>query len=98
MATSDAAQIVRSYRGCQYFTRQIHVTTQELQTIPFTWLFTVWGLDLLGPFKKVPEALTHMLSHLVSRPKPNAHSMCAQESSLHTYRIENKYKITNVII
>jgi hypothetical protein len=29
------------------------------------------------------------LSHLVFKPKPNAHSMCAQESSLHTYRTEN---------
>jgi hypothetical protein len=28
----------------------------------------------------------------------NAHSMCAKESSLHTYRIENGYRITNVTI
>jgi hypothetical protein len=28
--------------------------------------------------------------------KPNAPSMCAQESSLHTYRTENGYIITNV--
>jgi hypothetical protein len=32
------------------------------------------------------------------KAKPNAHSMCAQGSSLHTYRIENGYKITNVTI
>jgi alpha-N-acetylglucosamine transferase len=30
--------------------------------------------------------------------KLNAHSMCAQESSLHTYRTENGYRITNVTI
>jgi hypothetical protein len=30
------------------------------------------------------------------KAKSNAHSMCAHESSLHTYRIENGYKITNV--
>jgi hypothetical protein len=30
--------------------------------------------------------------------KLNAHSMCAQESSLHTYRIKNGYIITNVTI
>jgi hypothetical protein len=39
---------------------------------------------------------------LVVRPdfkaKPNVHSMCAQTSSLHTYCIENGYKITNVTI
>jgi hypothetical protein len=32
------------------------------------------------------------------KAKPNAHSMCAQESSLHTYYIENGYIITNVSI
>jgi hypothetical protein len=30
--------------------------------------------------------------------KSNAHSMCAQRSSLHTYHTENGYRITNIII
>jgi hypothetical protein len=38
------------------------------------------------------------MSHPVFKPKPNTHSMCAQESSLHTYRIENGDRITNVSI
>ena len=25
--------------------------------IPITWPFVVWGLDLVGPFKKVPGAV-----------------------------------------
>jgi hypothetical protein len=58
---SDATQIVRFCRGCQYFARQIHDPTQGLQMIPITNPFVVWGLDLLGPFKKVPEGLTHLL-------------------------------------
>jgi hypothetical protein len=33
-----------------------------------------------------------------SKAKLGAHSMCAQESSLHTYRIKNGYRITNVTI
>jgi hypothetical protein len=32
------------------------------------------------------------------KAKLNAHSICAQESSLHTYHTENGYIITNVII
>jgi hypothetical protein len=32
------------------------------------------------------------------KAKPNAHSMCAQESSLHTYHTKNGYRITNVTI
>jgi hypothetical protein len=59
--TGDVAHIVRSCRGCQYFTRQIHAPAQELQTIPITLLFTMWGLDLLEPFKKAPGGLTHPL-------------------------------------
>jgi hypothetical protein len=60
MANGDVAQIVRSCRGCQYFARQIHTLTQDLQTIPITWLFAMSGLDLLGPFKKAPGDLTHL--------------------------------------
>ena len=29
--------------------------------IPITWPFMVWGLDLVGPFKKVPGGFTHLL-------------------------------------
>jgi hypothetical protein len=60
-ATNDAIQIVTSYRGWQYFARQIHAPAQELQMIPITWPFTVWGLNLLRPVKKAPGGLTHLL-------------------------------------
>jgi hypothetical protein len=52
---------MRSCKGYQYFARHIHVLAQELQTIPITWPFAVWGVDLLGPFKKVTRGLTHPL-------------------------------------
>jgi IS30 family transposase len=29
--------------------------------IPITWPFVLWGLDLLGAFKKAPGGLTHLL-------------------------------------
>jgi hypothetical protein len=61
MAVVDAVQIVRSCKVCQYFVRQIHTSAQELQTIPITWPFAVWGLDLLGSFEKVPRGFTHFL-------------------------------------
>jgi hypothetical protein len=46
---ADATRIVRSCRGCQFYTKQIHLPAQALQTIPITWPFVVWGLDLVGP-------------------------------------------------
>jgi hypothetical protein len=41
---------------------------------------------------------TQWLSHSIFKPKLNAHSMYAQKLNLHTYRTENGYRITNVII
>jgi transposase InsO family protein len=34
---------------------------QALQTIPITWTFAVWGLDLVGPLQKAPGGYTHLL-------------------------------------
>ena len=34
---------------------------QELQTIPITWPFVVWGLDMVGPLKKGLGGFTHLL-------------------------------------
>ena len=34
---------------------------QELRTIPLTWPFAVWGLDMVGPFQMSPCRKTHLL-------------------------------------
>jgi transposase InsO family protein len=60
-AMADATRIVRSCRGCQFYARQTHLPTQALQTIPITWPFAVWGLDLVGPLQKAPRGFTHLL-------------------------------------
>jgi hypothetical protein len=38
-----------------------HLPAQALQTIPITWPFAVWGLDLVGPLQKTPRGFTHLL-------------------------------------
>jgi ribonuclease HI len=60
-AVADTTRIVRSYWGCQFYARQMHLPAQALQTIPFTWSFVVWGLDLVGPLQKAPGGFTHLL-------------------------------------
>jgi ribonuclease HI len=60
-AVADATRIVRTCRGCQFYARQTHLPAQALQTIPITWSFAVWGLDLIGPLQKAPEGFTHLL-------------------------------------
>ena len=57
----DAENIVRVCDGCQRYARQDHVPAQELRTIPITWTFAVWGLDMVGPFSKSPCQKTHLL-------------------------------------
>jgi hypothetical protein len=49
---SDAAEMVKRCEACQFHAKQIHQQAQELQTIPFTWPFAIWGLDILGPFPR----------------------------------------------
>lgn len=40
----------QSCEACQFHAKQIHQPAQGLQTIPLSWPFAVWGLDILGPF------------------------------------------------
>jgi transposase InsO family protein len=58
---ADATRIVRTCLGCQFYARQTHLPAQALQTIPITWSFAVWGLDLVGPLQKAPGGYTHLL-------------------------------------
>jgi hypothetical protein len=60
-AVADATRIVRSCRGCQFYAKQTRRPAQALQTIPITWPFAVWGLDLVGPLQKAPGGFTHLL-------------------------------------
>jgi transposase InsO family protein len=54
-------RIVRSCQGCQFYARQTHLPAQALQTIPITWAFSMWGLDLVGPLQKAPGGFSHLL-------------------------------------
>jgi ribonuclease HI len=45
----DAEELVRRCQGCQYFAKQQHISAYKLVTIPPTWPFTCWGLDMIGP-------------------------------------------------
>ena len=60
-AKEDAANIVKTCEGCQRYAKQAHLPAQELRTIPITWPFALWGLDMVGPFKTARAGLTHLL-------------------------------------
>jgi hypothetical protein len=48
-ALGDAEKLVRRCQGCQYFAKQQHVLAYKLVTIPPTWPFACWGLDMIRP-------------------------------------------------
>jgi hypothetical protein len=52
----DAEELVRRCQGCQYFAKKQHVPAYKL-TIPPTWPFACWRLDMIGvtePPKIIP--------------------------------------------
>jgi transposase InsO family protein len=60
-AVADASEIVRTCEGCQFYARKTNLLAHALQTIPVTWPFAVWGLDIVGPLRKAPGRYTHLL-------------------------------------
>jgi transposase InsO family protein len=60
-AVADANEVVRTCEGCQFYACKTNLPAQALQTIPVTWPFTVWGLDIIGPLRKAPGSYTHLL-------------------------------------
>jgi transposase InsO family protein len=58
---ADASEIVRTCEGCQFYARKSNLPAHVLQTIPVTWPFAVWGLDIIGPLRKAPVGFTHLL-------------------------------------
>src|SRR3954452_19656547 len=52
-AKADADKLVENCRGCQFYAKQPHVPAEELRTIPITWPFAVWNLDMVGKLKRL---------------------------------------------
>ena len=60
-AKHDAEELVKQCEGCQRYARQPHMPAQELRTIPITWPFAIWGLDMVGPFRRARGGIKHLL-------------------------------------
>src|SRR5664279_6306780 len=60
-ALQEAEDIVRKCNGCQMYANKIHMPASALKTIPITWPFAVWCLDMVGAFKPARGNMTHIL-------------------------------------
>jgi hypothetical protein len=67
-AVAYASEIVRTCEGCQFYARKSNLPAHVLQTIPVTWTFAVWGLDIVGPCERRPGATPTFWSLLTSSP------------------------------
>jgi hypothetical protein len=78
-ALENAEDLVRKCNGCQRYAKQNHTPTSGLKTIPLTWPFAVWCLDMVGPFKTARGNMTHMLVMVDKFTKGNVVIMPHQE-------------------
>jgi hypothetical protein len=60
-AVSNAEDLVRRCQNCQFFGKQSHVLAHNLITIPPSWPFASWSLDMIGPFTTALGGFTHVL-------------------------------------
>ena len=47
-ALQDVESLILKCEGCQRFSKHSHQPASALRTIPITWPFAVWGLDMVG--------------------------------------------------
>jgi ribonuclease HI len=60
-ALGNAEELIRRCQGCQYFAKQQHVPAYKLVTIPPTWPFACWRLDMIGPLPTAPGGFNRVL-------------------------------------
>src|ERR1041385_1813594 len=58
----NSEDIVRRCIACQKFASRPDVPASELKTIPLSWPFATWGLDMVGTLKKSSKGgRTHLV-------------------------------------
>jgi ribonuclease HI len=58
---TDAKDLIKRCKGCQFFAKQQHLPAQALRTIPPSRPFAIWGLVAVGPFRTAPGGYKHIL-------------------------------------
>jgi hypothetical protein len=58
---TDAKDLIKRCKGCQFFAKQQHLPAQALRTIPPSWPFAMWGLDSVGLFRTAPGGYSFIL-------------------------------------
>jgi hypothetical protein len=101
-AVADANEVVRTCEGCQFYTHKTNLQAHTLQTIPITWPFAVWGLDIVRPLRKAPGGYTHLLVTIYKFSKwvevPPITYLWAEEAVSFFTDIIHRFGVPNSII
>jgi hypothetical protein len=60
-ALADTKALVRRCTNYQFLSKQPHVPAHNLITIPPSWPFACWDLDMIGSLTTAPRGFTHVL-------------------------------------
>jgi transposase InsO family protein len=60
-AVTDAEDLMRRCQNYQFFGKQSYIPAHSLITIPPSWPFACWSLDMIGPFTTAPGGFTPVL-------------------------------------
>jgi hypothetical protein len=61
MAMTDAKDLVKRCKRCQFFAKQQHLPAKVMRTIPPSWPFAMWGLNSVELFRTAPGGYRFIL-------------------------------------
>jgi hypothetical protein len=99
---TDAKDLAKRCKGCQFFSKQQHLPAQVPHTIPPSWPFAMWGLDFVGPFRTAPSGYRFILMAVDKFTKwievrPIA-KVPSEEAAKFMQDITHRFSVTNRII
>jgi hypothetical protein len=53
-------EVVKKCKDCQFFQKQIMKHDNPLRPIDISWLFAVWGIDIVGILPRAPEGFRYL--------------------------------------
>ena len=59
----DAVKLATKCEDCQFHSKKTHQPAQALQTIPLSWPFLFWELDILDPFLRAIGGFEFLFCH-----------------------------------
>ena len=101
-ALQDATTLVTKCEACQFHSKKLHQPAQALQTIPLSWPFSVWGLDILGPFPRTVGGFEYLyvaIDKFTKWPEVEAVRKVTAQSAIKLFKgLVCRFRVPNRVI